>query len=217
MKTGLINLISPFERSISMNKTIGFVSGIIIVVVMGVSFALSFVSPLRFIEPVYSNTPVTSELRTSLNLDERYFLLTSLFFMEDEIQSLDYVSSVSIEREWPNRLRINLEASNPVACSETVLFYVDTNLPRTVVNDRLCQKAAVTLSDDLSAELRVQLRSLDLLLLQQITTITELPDYIIVSIADIEVTLYPDQLEKLSSIVNQEISSNNIDIRANYA
>ena len=200
-----------------MNKTITFISWIFIFIVLGISFALSFASPLRFIEPVYSNTPVTSELRLSLNLEERYFLLTSLFFMEDEIQSLDYVSSVSIEREWPNRLRINLEANNPVACSETVLFYVDTNLPRTVVNDRLCQKGAVTLSDDLSAELRVQLRSLDLLLLQQITTITELPDYIIVSIADIEVTLYPDQLEKLSSIVNQEISSNNIDIRANYA
>ncbi len=217
MKTGLINLIWPFERSISMNKTIGFVSGIIIVVVMGVSFALSFLSPLRFIEPVYNNTPVTSELQKVLNLEDRYFLLTSLFLLEDEIQSLDYVYSVSIEREWPNRLRITIQENNPVACSESVLFYVDTNLPRTQTNDRLCQQAAVTLSDELSAELRTQLRVLDLLLLQQITTITELPDYIIVSIAEIEVTLYPDQLAKLSSIVNQEISSNNIDIRANYA
>lgn len=217
MKTGLINLILPFERSMSMNKTIGFVSGIILVIVISISFALSFVSPLRFIDPVYSNTPVTSELRMSLKLDERYFLLTSVFFMEDEIQSLDYVDSVSIEREWPNRMRIDLEANIPVACSDTILFYVDNNLPRTATNDRLCQTAAVTLGDDLSAELRTQLRSLDLLLLQQITTITELPDSIIVSIADIEVTLYPAQLDKLALIVNQEISSNNIDIRANYA
>jgi len=212
-----MNLTSPFERSISMNKTIAVVSGVFILVVIGVSFALSFISPLRFIDANFTDTPITRELQTTLQLDDRYFLLTFVMGLENEIASFDYVRDVKIERVWPNRLQINVEANVPVACSERLLYYVDVEILRTNSNQQLCQNAAIVLGDDISRELRVHLRLLDLLLLQQITAITEYPDYMIVRLHEMEVTLYPDQLVKLSSILNQEISSNSIDIRANYA
>jgi hypothetical protein len=200
-----------------MNKTIAIVSGVFILVVVGVSFALSFVSPLRFIDADFNNTPITRELQTTLQLHDRYFLLTSALLMENEIQSFDYVRDVKVERVWPNQLHIDVEANVPVACNERLLYYVDVEIPRTTSNEQLCQHAALVLSEDISMELRSELRSLDLLLLQQITAITEYPDYMIVRLHEMEVTLYPDQLVKLSSILNQEISSNSIDIRANYA
>lgn len=200
-----------------MNKTIAIVSGVFVVVVVLFSFGLSFFSPLRFVEPVYNNTPVTRELQDELQLEDRYFLLTSVFVMQRQIESLDYIEAVTIERQWPNTLRLRLEASVPVACSENTLFYVGDEMTKSSSNERLCQNVPYLLGDNISESLRIQLRSLDLLLLKQIITISEASDSITVLINEVEVTMYVDQLPKLASIVNQEISSNSIDIRANYA
>lgn len=212
-----MSLTLPFERSMVMNKTIAFVSGVFVVIVILISFGLSFVSPLRFVEPVYNNSAVTQELQNELQLENRYFLLTSVFVMQQEIESLDYIQGVSIERQWPNTLRLQISANVPVACSENTLYYVGLDIVKTSTNEQLCRNIPVVTAEGLSEALRVELRSLDLLLLQQLTSITEASDSITVMINDLEVTMYVEQLPKLTSILNQEISSNNIDIRANYA
>jgi len=217
MKTALIRLTKPFEGSIAMNKQIAFLSGLFLIVFIGVSFGLSFFSPLRFVDPVFTDSPINNPLQTSLSLEENYFLLTSVYFIVQEAQALDYVDSVTISREWPNRLMINASAKRPVACSEATLYYIGAELARNSSNDSLCRNVPTVLGDELSEALKAELRALDSLILQQITVLVETSDYVTMEFNDIEVTLYVSQVPKLSRLLSMEISSNTIDIRSNYA
>jgi cell division septal protein FtsQ len=212
-----MRLTTTFERSTAMNKQIAILSGLFLIIFVGVSFGLSFLSPLRFVDPVYTDSPINDQLHASLNLDENYFLLTSVYFTTQEAQALDYVDSISMSREWPNRLLIEATAKKPVACSEETLYYVGAELSRNSRNDSLCRNVPQVLGDDLSEALKEELRALDSLLLQQITFLVETADYVTLELNRIEVTLYVSQVPKLSRLLRMEISSNTIDIRSNYA
>ena len=186
-------------------------------VTMVLSITLVLISPNRFVEESIRGDYFVAETTNALELNSKLYLLQPNIVLQSSLEAIDWVDTYTIERSLPNQVVIVYQVLQPIACSETYLYYQVTRFDRSNRNETLCSSA-------------IQLNGfIDDSMLQSLVTTPEETRNLIERIEfqqnDALVTLkngqqaivYSNDFTVLQSIAQLAPTNTIIDLRRNYA
>jgi hypothetical protein len=181
------------------------------------SLALVLVSPERFIVASINGDYLVAETSSSLALESKLYLLEPNLRLQTRIESLDYVSSYSIDRSLPNRVSIEFQTKVPLACSNESLYYAESRFERTGDRDSLCQNT-IFIEGTNPLLLLSSIEILDSSVRNLIERIEYQEDQALVTLKNgQQVLVYPNDLTVLQTIITFSPQPEVLDLRRNYA
>ena len=182
-----------------------------------ISLGLVLISPERFIVATVEGDYFTLETSRTLELESKLYLLEPNLRLQARIESLDYVSSYSIDRSLPNRVRIEFKTKLPLACSSENLYYSASRFNRTIDRTPLCQNTILIEGTNPSVLLS-SIEILDSSIRNLIERIEYQEDQALVTFKNGQQALvYPNDLTVLQTIVSFSPQPEVLDLRRNYA
>ncbi|XMB66187.1 FtsQ-type POTRA domain-containing protein [Mycoplasmatota bacterium zrk1] len=116
--------------------------------VIVVSFFLIFIFVTLFIvltsEYKFNNISINGaqileeKLIDDIDLENNYFLFSPKFSVNHKLSKLGYISDYTVDREFPNKLEINVEIENVLLCSNDSIVFDDYQIGRDAGLDSLC-------------------------------------------------------------------------------
>jgi hypothetical protein len=181
------------------------------------SLGLVLISPERFIIASINGDYLVEETSSRLALESKLYLLEPNFRLQTRIESLDYVSSYSINRSLPNRISIEFQTKLPLACSNENLYYSESRFERTMNRDLLCQNT-IFIEGTNPAQLLSSIEILDSSIRNLIERIEYQEDQALVTLKNgQQVLVYPNDLTVLQTIITFSPQPEVLDLRRNYA
>jgi hypothetical protein len=110
-------------------------------VTMVLSITLVLISPNRFVEESIRGDYFVAETTNALELNSKLYLLQPNIVLQSSLDAIDWVDTYTIERSLPNQVVIVYQVLQPIACSETSLYYQVTRFDRSNRNETLCNNA----------------------------------------------------------------------------
>ena len=110
-------------------------------VTMVLSITLVLISPNRFVEESIRGDYFVAETTNALELNSKLYLLQPNIVLQSSLDAIDWVDTYTIERSLPNQVVIVYQVLQPIACSETSLYYQVTQFERSSRNETLCSSA----------------------------------------------------------------------------
>ena len=181
------------------------------------SLGLVLISPERFIVASINGDYLVAETSSSLALESKLYLLEPNLRLQARIESLDYVSSYSIDRSLPNRVSIEFQTKVPLACSVESLYYAESRFERTSNRDSLCQNT-IFIEGNNPSQLLSSIEILDRSVRNLIERIEYQEDQALVTLKNGQQALvYPNDLTVLQTIITFSPQPEVLDLRRNYA